>query len=296
MGHGVRIMAVAVAAFGLSGCADFIDIDEVAAIEPRGDAYQSALHREYVSLARDEVSENDVRDVRAFLSRAEMSANGVRVDPEPVSMRDVPEVRIDEFRNARAAVMLQLSKFVYLERPDDVARLQALFDCWIENAEETWSYPDRVDDCRDSFQALLAELDPIARADPDTLRPMPVASLTTPLTAALEPEKTEFTVYFASESARIGTEATAILGAAVGEMTRARELVVRGFTDTAGSLAYNRNLAERRVRNVVDFLTDAGVDPARIRTEALGETTLEVVTADGVAEPRNRRVVIEAIR
>lgn len=67
---------------------------------------------------------------------------------------------------------------------------------------------------------------------------------------------------------------------------------VVGYTDTSGSPAANRRLAQRRADRVRQALIDAGVPAAEIRTEALGENDPAVTTGDGVKEERNRRVVV----
>ena len=70
---------------------------------------------------------------------------------------------------------------------------------------------------------------------------------------------------------------------------------VYGFTDTTGSNALNQRLSEQRAQAVADYLASRGVARARIETRGFGEQYdyLRVKTADGVAEPLNRRVEIK---
>jgi outer membrane protein OmpA-like peptidoglycan-associated protein len=68
---------------------------------------------------------------------------------------------------------------------------------------------------------------------------------------------------------------------------------VNGYADTVGSTQFNQDLSERRARAVATVLIYEGrVMPERIVPQGFGETQLAVPTADGVNEPRNRRVEI----
>jgi hypothetical protein len=70
------------------------------------------------------------------------------------------------------------------------------------------------------------------------------------------------------------------------------QVSVVGYTDTSGSAAYNLELSQRRAEVVADELEREGVPSADIVTLGRGEEALLVATADGVREPRNRRVEI----
>jgi OmpA family len=67
---------------------------------------------------------------------------------------------------------------------------------------------------------------------------------------------------------------------------------VTGHTDTSGSAASNLKLSERRAEAVAAELVRNGVPATSIVTVGRGEEDLLVPTADGVREPRNRRVEI----
>jgi outer membrane protein OmpA-like peptidoglycan-associated protein len=72
----------------------------------------------------------------------------------------------------------------------------------------------------------------------------------------------------------------------------APQITVTGYTDSAGSAAYNLQLSEQRAAVVADQLERNGVPAPSIVTVGRGEEDLLVPTADGVREPRNRRVEI----
>jgi outer membrane protein OmpA-like peptidoglycan-associated protein len=73
---------------------------------------------------------------------------------------------------------------------------------------------------------------------------------------------------------------------------RATQVDVTGYTDTVGSDVYNRRLSKRRALTVQAELTKHGVPATEIAIFAKGKLDPLVPTADGVKEPRNRRVQI----
>lgn len=72
----------------------------------------------------------------------------------------------------------------------------------------------------------------------------------------------------------------------------APEIMVIGHTDRSGSVEVNEALSQRRVEAVRVWLLAAGIPEADIETASRGEREPLVPTADGVADPRNRRVEI----
>jgi outer membrane protein OmpA-like peptidoglycan-associated protein len=72
----------------------------------------------------------------------------------------------------------------------------------------------------------------------------------------------------------------------------APQVTVTGYTDTSGPAEYNLVLSQQRAETVADALVQEGVPATDIVTIGRGEEDLLVPTADGVREPRNRRVEI----
>jgi outer membrane protein OmpA-like peptidoglycan-associated protein len=70
---------------------------------------------------------------------------------------------------------------------------------------------------------------------------------------------------------------------------RSITLFIAGHTDTVGDSAYNLNLSRERARSIASWFRKRGAR-IPIAYEGYGETALAVSTADGVDEPRNRRV------
>jgi OmpA-OmpF porin, OOP family len=63
-------------------------------------------------------------------------------------------------------------------------------------------------------------------------------------------------------------------------------------TDRVGSDGANLQLSEKRAYSVQQHLVQLGLPKSRIEVFAFGETDPRTATADGVAEPTNRRVEI----
>ncbi len=72
----------------------------------------------------------------------------------------------------------------------------------------------------------------------------------------------------------------------------APEIRVIGHTDTTASQQYNDELSLERAEFVIETLREFGVRPVSYEATGRGERDLLVPTADGVPEPRNRRVEV----
>jgi OmpA family len=114
-----------------------------------------------------------------------------------------------------------------------------------------------------------------------------------PLTVA-QAEPAEFVVFFDTDEATLTPEGAQVVAQAAEayQETGDARIVVTGHTDTAGPADYNLELSLRRAEMVAAELRRQGVPATDITTLGRGEEDLLVPTADGVSEPRNRRVVI----
>ena len=71
-------------------------------------------------------------------------------------------------------------------------------------------------------------------------------------------------------------------------------LTVNGHADKTGSDEYNLRLSERRANGISRLLEASGVLATAIVTRGYGENMPKIATAEGVREPMNRRVEINA--
>jgi outer membrane protein OmpA-like peptidoglycan-associated protein len=103
-----------------------------------------------------------------------------------------------------------------------------------------------------------------------------------------------FLLYFRFESEELTDESRALLPQIL-QAARNHpfpDVAVVGHTDTTGTNEINYELGLRRANAIRGRLVEAGIDASLIEVSSHGESDLLVKTADGVAEPRNRRVEI----
>ncbi len=90
------------------------------------------------------------------------------------------------------------------------------------------------------------------------------------------------------------TRTLAVLGQALADQQLAGlDFRIKGHTDAIGGTALNEALFLRRASAVVDLITwRYSVDRTRLTPVGLGETQPLIPPGEGVAEPRNRRVMV----
>jgi len=112
--------------------------------------------------------------------------------------------------------------------------------------------------------------------------------------AALPPAPVSYTLYFVTDSDDLTADSRGLAPTILSQISKfpAAEVVVIGHTDTQGSDEYNDKLSLNRARSVKQQLISLGFDAAHISVAGRGKRELLVPTADGVAEPRNRRAEI----
>ena len=103
-----------------------------------------------------------------------------------------------------------------------------------------------------------------------------------------------YMVYFLEGSDELTAESHASLNRIAAELALrpAPEVAVIGHTDLVGNDQYNDALSTQRAQRVRDELVRAHVPADRIEVAARGKREPLFRTAEGVADPRNRRVEI----
>lgn len=112
---------------------------------------------------------------------------------------------------------------------------------------------------------------------------------------ARPPPPHSYTIYFYFETSVLKPDSMAMLDRIKAELkaVRAAEIVVIGHTDRAGPAAYNDALSLQRAVVVRNAFIAIGVPRRLISIAGRGEREPAVPTANGVLEPRNRRVEIK---
>lgn len=112
---------------------------------------------------------------------------------------------------------------------------------------------------------------------------------------AIEPTPAEkFILYFHTNTTDMVSESQATISAILESIKRrgAVSISISGHTDASGPLQMNENLARNRAQAIRDLLIQKGVETDRMTVSSHGKGDQLVPTADGVAEPRNRRVEV----
>jgi OOP family OmpA-OmpF porin len=110
--------------------------------------------------------------------------------------------------------------------------------------------------------------------------------------AAQPPAPIQFTLYFEFDSEELTDDSRQMVTEVLQVVKKypVPRVTVVGHTDTTGSAESNIELGLRRANAVRALLVEIGVEGAAIDSTSHGEAALLIPTADGVFEPRNRRV------
>ena len=132
--------------------------------------------------------------------------------------------------------------------------------------------------------------------DNTTNEPVQPTAATAPATppAAATPPTDNFTpktVYFAFDDYTLNADAQNALQALADHLKANKNTVVQieGHCDERGSVEYNLALGERRAQSVKNYLTQLGVDAARLSTISYGQEKPAVEGHNEAAWAKNRR-------
>lgn len=112
---------------------------------------------------------------------------------------------------------------------------------------------------------------------------------------AAEPQPPRvFVIYFASDSSALDDTSLTLLDEVIKEISGrdSMDVSVNGHSDRTGDADHNRELSLERGEAVREQLVARGAAVEQISVDYQGEGDPLIPTADGVAEPRNRRVEV----
>jgi OmpA-OmpF porin, OOP family len=252
---------------------------EARSLNPGGSAFQRSLYEGYMEHAEYDYGPlmMDFRDAIYHARKAVAAARGTT--PEPTALtgeRVLPADKVDELSQARSRLVAALAANATTTKPEEAGKAQAFFDCWMEQQEENFQ-PKDIEYCRNGFFANLEAIE----VKPATDRVPEVISLSADVL---------FDFDRSTLRANERPELDQIAELLVRDTTT--NVLVWGYTDTAGPQAYNQRLSERRAETVARYLESKGVSRSRMQIRGWGETNLAVQTPDNTPEQRNRRVEI----
>lgn len=266
--------------------------------------FMASLKQEYLTLSAIEWAKPDYTDGLVYAQRAKMVGENQAVLPDDLSGRGLL-IEIRQALTAERNKLLPLLQQTVDRLPNESARAQAMFDCWVEEAEENFQ-PEDILACRDQYflaktvletrlSEVIAEEEAARLAAEEAARqpePVPAEPVYETVETVQIPEIGK--VLFEHNSAKLTAEAEQLLAGFAPKIIEfvPTKLVVNGYTDTSGSAEYNLKLSQARADSVKVFLETQGVKADIFETQGFGETKLHVETADGVKEPANRVVEI----
>lgn len=279
--------AVLLAALALTGCVGTTVFDDLSSTQPTGSTFAVALFRDYSYLARSFGStseplgeafdaanaisltdeDNSVSGLaNAYGRKALEAGKGEEVLPEPAPDGDV------DAENVRLELLRDLDDGRD-KAPEEAARAQADYDCWVMNSRVD-SLATASAACRRSVTRSLARLE-------RELNPTPTASTAAPAEASAPPpapppapvaaaQSADFTVSFDARSAAITPEALATISQAIAAARSGRQghITVVGHSDSAEN---SRKLALRRAEAVKNALVLQGARAEAVEAKAAGK-------------------------
>ncbi len=268
----------------LTACDSTESLKQLRTAEPSADPYLAALAVDYRDYAEEKEARYNWEVSKYFADKGLMAAYGRNVEPEDPANWEIPATIAPQLVDARAKLMAAVTAN-RTTQPELTASAVVAYDRWVE-LQFYQSNTPQIEERRDIFFAILTKLEEAYAAVSSEATPVPTT--TTPV------ESTSTVLYFPTDSDHLGDSAQAVIAQLVRYIQSAGHVSVHinGHADRVGSEDYNMNLSERRARFVVNALEKAGIPSGIIQFFAFGESDPAVPTADGIAEPKNRRVEI----
>ncbi|MEQ9116318.1 MAG: OmpA family protein [Rickettsiales bacterium] len=251
--------------------------------------FKKQLAENYRKYALWEFDENNNQDASALFGEKSLAlSNNEMVHPiKPEEWRNVPLSALPELKRARSVLMAIFSHsyWSYEKNPKVSAAAQLYYDCWVEQ-KTTKNYWTKKSPCRSSFYQTIQML------------MQTIASKENFLSYA----SSVHSIYFSFDGDEIEEASIPRINMLIRQLRKVRdvELVMYGYTDRVGRNKYNRNLAEERLRAVVEVINNSGVmlggSNISIKTKAFGENDPLISPQTVVNNPHSRRVDIFIVK
>ncbi len=240
-----------------------------------GTPFSQSLNRYYLEASQSQwTGQKDFFGSEHLAKKAQATGQGLVVAPDTLAERGPAIKKGGELTESRARFMSAMSRDAATKIPEETARAQVAYDCWLEEAadpvqavESKW-LEGKVRNCRKDFYEAMAKVDEVT--------------------------KPTYVIFFNNDSATVSDAGLQTLreAAAFAREDHVIRVNVVGNADRTGTPEYNQALSEKRAKEVERILTAAGVGKNLIAAEGRGENDPQVATADGVPEPQNRNVTI----
>lgn len=252
-----------------------------------GDDFFTALASGYNQLAKQEKEEFDWKDADEFANKGLRALQKKYTAPDNPMLREITDnFALDELMTARKKMLKIFKNNTKFSFPLKSARLQILYDYWVEQTEENWQNEDikryRIE-FWDTYKALKSAKQ-LAALKYKNKRPI---------------QKNYYTIYFDFDKSNLDNTANQILNniAYLLPTLKKYSIVLEGHTDLSGTEGYNYILARKRVETVKNALVKRNISTNAFIKEEIFSSTKPKITkaAGGYKERLNRRVEIYII-
>lgn len=145
----------------LSGCVAGGAVDQLKKADLKEETFPSALASEYLAYSESEKEMGHPIHAEHFAAKGLKAADGTEVAPEAVSA-GLPVVVAEQLASSRAYLLELLTPDMKRIAPEDAARAQLLFDCWVHQQEK---HPAGEGvPCSQEFESAIAELEQVAES------------------------------------------------------------------------------------------------------------------------------------
>ncbi len=144
----------------LSGCVAGT-LDELKQADLKADNFTSALASEYLAYSESEQEMGHPIHAEYFAAKGLKVTSGTVVEPETVSA-SLPTVVAEQLASSRAYLIKLLSDDMKRIAPQESARAQLLFDCWVH--QQVKHPAGEGVPCAQEFESAIAELEQVAES------------------------------------------------------------------------------------------------------------------------------------
>lgn len=254
----------------------------------KGNEFQQKLSAYYLALSEEEQESGRYKNAQFFADKGLSSAYGQDVFAEVPRDHKSYMRELEALKEARIMLEALMASRAAESQPDDTAKAQTLYDCWLMRADAKAPTPELYR-CKQQFynrvqllRHYMQQGDSASVAISDDNAPQ--ATIATSYLLYFEWDKSVLSRNALDNLRRIAKELLSI--------TKPYALVLNGHTDTSGSADYNVKLSQKRAVSVRDMLATFGVPKDIMTVFAFGETDPKIKTGDSVVKAKNRRVEI----
>lgn len=235
--------------------------------------FNKYLVKGYIKFASLQASKYNWNSSSYFADKAREIIKGREVLPEEIEYWNL-KGNTEQIKKAREDLIDLLKEIHDLGFKEDIAKMQLLFDCWVNQQSKNLNYNDQKY-CKFSFLKKLSEMQLQRKG-------------------IYKNFVFEY-VYDVLFGMGVSTVASYTVIDKVIEnanLLKDYRIYLEGYADSVGSQSFNKLISKKRVLDVRKKLISKGIKKDHIFYNFFGEDKLLVYTLDNVPEPANRHVII----